>query len=73
MDIIHFKDFDVDEKAERRMREVGEGNLNWKAILKACEDTGIQQYIVEQDNCNGLDPFEALAISYKNLKDMGVE
>lgn len=73
MDIIHFKDFDVDEKAERRMREIGEGNLNWKAILKACEDTGIQQYIVEQDNCNGMDPFDALAVSYKNLKAMGVE
>jgi len=73
IDIIHFKDFDVDDRAERRMREVGEGNLNWKEILKACEEGGIKNYIVEQDNCNGMDPFDALAVSYRNLKAMGVE
>ena len=49
-----------------------EGNLNWPAILKACQDLGIKYYIVEQDICQR-DPFESLKISYENLKNAGVE
>ena len=54
------------------MAEVGEGNLNWKAILAACEKAGVEWYLVEQDICYR-DPFESLEISLKNLKEMGVQ
>lgn len=72
MDILHLKDFDVDAADRRRMREVGEGNLNWKAILAACAEIGIKRYIIEQDDCNGLCPFDCLATSFRNLKEMGL-
>jgi len=52
---------------------VGEGNLNWKAIIEAAEEGGVEWYIVEQDSCYGRDPFESLAISYRNLKAMKVD
>ena len=39
--------------------EVGEGNLNWHAILDACKEAGVEWYIVEQDTCQR-DPFESL-------------
>lgn len=72
MDLIHFKDFGIDASGNRVFKEIGEGNLNWPAILKACERNNIRWYIVEQDECEG-DPFTSLEISFKNLKAMGVE
>lgn len=53
------------------MAEVGEGNLNWPAILNACKTSNTQWYIVEQDTCQR-DPFESLAISLRNLQGMGI-
>jgi sugar phosphate isomerase/epimerase len=54
------------------MAEIGEGNLNWPEVLKACREAGVQWYIVEQDFCQR-DPFESLGISLKNLRGMGLE
>ena len=67
---MHLKDLTV-KNAEVRMAEVGEGNLNWEAILAACRETGVEWYIIEQDHCDR-DPFESLAISLKNAKAMGL-
>jgi sugar phosphate isomerase/epimerase len=54
------------------MAEVGEGNLNWEAILAACREAGVLWYIVEQDVCQR-DPFESLGISLRNLRSMGLQ
>jgi len=69
---VHLKDMSINQKREQKMAEVGEGNLNWPGILQACKDAGTQWYIVEQDDCNGLDPFDCLATSLRNLKAMGL-
>jgi hypothetical protein len=53
------------------MAEVGAGNLNWEAILQACQEAGVEWYAVEQDICQH-DPFDSLAISYRNLQAMGL-
>jgi len=66
--LIHLKDMAV-SGFEQKFAEVGEGNLNWPAIFKACKSAGAVWYIVEQDVCKR-DPFESLAISLKNLKAM---
>ena len=55
----------------QRYAEVGEGNLNWPAILNACIYAGVEWYIIEQDSCYERDPFESLGISLNNLKEMG--
>jgi len=68
---IHFKDLVISAKREQQMAEVGEGNLNWAAILEACRAAKVEWYIVEQDTCQR-DPFESLAISLKNLKSWGL-
>lgn len=72
MDLIHFKDMSADSENRRVFKEIGEGNLNWPAILAACEKAGVKWYIVEQDECE-VDPFQSLEISYKNLVEMGVK
>lgn len=68
--LVHFKDMVV--KGQPIMAEVGEGNLNWPEILKACKKAKVQWYLVEQDTCQR-DPFESLAISFKNMKAMGLK
>lgn len=49
------------------MAPVYEGNMNFDGILKACEQAGARYLLVEQDDCYGADPFECLAMSYRNL------
>ncbi len=71
MPVVHFKDL-VIQDGKQIMAEIGEGNLNWPAILQACRDAGVEWYAIEQDVCQR-DPFESLAISYRNLRAMGVE
>jgi len=70
--LLHLKDMIVLPDRTQRFAEIGEGNLNWSAILKAAADSGVQYLLVEQDKCYDRDPFESLAISYRNLKAMGL-
>ena len=69
-DIIHLKDMAMDGRTQL-FAEVGEGNLNWSAILDACKEADVEWYIIEQDTCQR-DPFESLGISLRNLKEMGL-
>jgi sugar phosphate isomerase/epimerase len=57
---------------EQLFAEVGEGNLNWPAILDASKAAGVQWYVVEQDRCQR-DPFESLGISLRNMQAMGLQ
>ena len=70
--LLHLKDMMVTPDREQRYAEIGEGNLNWPAIFEAAEAGGVEYYLVEQDRCYDRDPFESLAISYRNLKAMGL-
>ena len=77
MPVIHLKDMvmlpdDKSPRPQQAMAEVGEGNLNFPGILEACQRAGVAFYAVEQDICQR-DPFESLAISYRNLRAMGLE
>jgi sugar phosphate isomerase/epimerase len=53
------------------MAEIGEGNLNWPAILQACKEAKVEWYAIEQDICQR-NPFDSLRISYENLRAMGL-
>lgn len=66
---VHLKDMGIRADRTQHMAEVGEGNLNWRVILAACARAGVEWYIVEQDECDR-DPFESLAISLANLREM---
>lgn len=72
--IVHFKDLAINPQEYRTplITEVGNGNLDWDAIIKACDDAGVEWAIVEQDrNHIDNDPFKALTISYDFLKTKG--
>jgi len=69
--LLHLKDMALGPDGKPRFAEVGEGNLNWEAILGAAEEGGVEALLVEQDVCYDRDPFDSLAISYRNLRAMG--
>ena len=71
--VIHLKDMIITPEREQRFAEIGEGNLNWPAILAAAELGGVEYMMVEQDNCYEREPIDSLAISYRNLRAMGYE
>jgi sugar phosphate isomerase/epimerase len=76
--VLHFKDFSIkiNDKNESipEFSEIGEGNLNWPEILKACKETGVRWYVFEQDTPRGdRDIFESIKITFNNMKKMGVK
>ncbi len=71
----HLKDMTYSPQADangshRRMAPVLEGNMNYRGIVAACAEQGLEYLHVEQDDCNGLDPFECMRVSYNNLKTL---
>ena len=66
---IHLKDYSYGAK----MAVVGEGNINFDRVFKEAEAAGTKYMIVEQDECNGEDPFDCLRRSYEYLKSRGFE
>ena len=65
--LLHCKDMMPDGS----FGEVGAGILDWPAILEAAKEANVLHYIIEQDICPG-DPFDSIATSLQNLKQMGV-
>ncbi|MCX7044182.1 MAG: sugar phosphate isomerase/epimerase [Candidatus Sumerlaeota bacterium] len=70
--LLHLKDMAVSDKREPLMAPIGEGNLNWDAILDAARQSGVEWYLIEQDDCYGRDPFECLGSSYRFLRGKGL-
>lgn len=86
--ILHIKDYriaqtlDLSGGVEGIMRsmadmvqfaEIGEGNLDMKAIIDLAGETGVEHIFIEQDDTYGRDPFESLEISANNLRKLGFE
>ena len=65
--VIHLKDCGYGQK----MEVVGEGNINFDRVFEKAEAGGTKYMLVEQDNCNGEDPFDCLRRSYEYLKSRG--
>lgn len=71
--VIHFKDFAVVDNTPH-FCEIGEGNLDWPEILKACRETGVRWYSIEQDReFLERNIFDSIKISYDNLSSWGVK
>ena len=72
LDQVHLKDWGIHDD-QLVIREIGEGSLDWPAIIKACKASGTKHFLIEQDNfpMTG-DAFKSIAISRANLKKMGL-
>lgn len=60
-------------KSRVQFAEIGEGNLDMKAIIDLAGETGVEHIFIEQDDTYGRDPFESLEISANNLRKLGFE
>lgn len=75
--LVHLKDiargtaveYNEGKVPREAFKEIGNGELRWPEILKACEEAGVQHYIVEQDWWPG-DPLESLRQSIKYLRGL---
>lgn len=65
---IHLKDYAFTAKNAPVFGEVGSGNLDFRAIVAAAEQSGCEWFIVEQDTCPG-DPFDSLRSSFEYMRD----
>ena len=65
--LLHLKDYGVDSDNKVVYTEIGNGNLEFSAIIAAAEFGGCQWFIVEQDTTPA-DPFDSLKISYDYIK-----
>ncbi|HAZ63264.1 MAG TPA: sugar phosphate isomerase/epimerase [Armatimonadetes bacterium] len=72
--LLHYKDMQMIGSSQK-FAPVGQGNLNWERINTAAIHGGAEWIIVEQDSCEvpPTDPFEALAVSFANLRAMGFD
>jgi sugar phosphate isomerase/epimerase len=61
--LLHMKDYAVGPDGKPRFAEIGSGNLDFKSIIAAAEQSGCEWFIIEQDTCPG-DPFESLKSSF---------
>jgi sugar phosphate isomerase/epimerase len=68
--MLHLKDAGI-IGGKMGQYEIGEGNLDWSAIVPAAREAGVQWFIVELGNAPH-EPMESLRISYRNLKEMGL-
>lgn len=51
--------------------EVGQGNMNWPALLPAAEKAGAEYFLIEQDDTYGRDPIDCIRESREYLKSIG--
>jgi sugar phosphate isomerase/epimerase len=58
----------LNESAEH-FTEVGNGTIDWKAVLAVAEAQGVEHYFVEQDKSDK-SPFESIRISYNYLEKL---
>jgi sugar phosphate isomerase/epimerase len=73
MKVVHWKDMTVTSDREQRFAAVGEGNMNFRRILDACKEIGVEWGAVEQDQCYEQDAFDCLRTSYQNLRKLGID
>ncbi|MBB6327342.1 sugar phosphate isomerase/epimerase [Algoriphagus iocasae] len=60
-----------DMNAEGNFAPVNTGSIDFKRILDEKEKSGMEFYLVEQDQTFGLDPMEAIKISHDGLGEIG--
>ena len=63
----HVKDMDI----EGNFAPVGQGTIDFANILKGKEKSGMVYYMVEQDECYGINPLQAIEISFKGIQSIG--
>ncbi len=72
--LLHIKDRKAGSSTSTKLgpeaehfTEVGTGSIDWKAVVQAGRQAGVEHYIVEQDK-TAIPELESIRISYQNLR-----
>ena len=68
--ILHLKDMKRGENGPT-FAEVGQGNLWFEAIIPLAEEIGVEDFVIEQDICDG-DPLDSVRMSCAWLQEKGL-
>jgi sugar phosphate isomerase/epimerase len=68
--LLHLKDYAIGAEQQPVTAALGQGNLNFRTILREAEAGACEQFIVEQDPAPGVDAFAEIAVSLKYLKSL---
>lgn len=68
--ILHLKDMKRTKEGQK-FAEIGNGNLYFEGIIKLALDCGINEFVVEQDECDG-DPLLSLKQSYDYINTLNL-
>lgn len=71
MDVAHFKEMNGTPENKNVIAPIGAGNMNWTAIMKACDDIGVKYAMIEQDNAVETDSIGCMKFSYETLSKLG--
>ena len=72
IEFVHFKDYRLDESGREQLVPVGQGLIDWKPVIRVCEETGVRWIFAEQERWEK-DAFQCMAESLDFLREMGVE
>ena len=73
MNCVHFKDMVYNPMdLATRMAAIGQGNMNYPAIIQACADADVEVGYIEQDKCYDDNPFDCLRTSFEYFKSFGL-
>lgn len=67
----HIKDMNGSADNANVVAPIGKGNLNFGAIIPACDECGIEYVFIEQDNAPESDSMACVEYSMNTLKKMG--
>ena len=68
--LLHMKDMTSD--GQKHFAPVGTGLVNIAEIVKIAPSLDVQWFVVEQDDCYGASPLDAIRTSLENLRKLGV-
>ncbi len=66
--LVHLKDMTIIDN-QPTMAEIGQGNIDFKEVCQACDQSGTTWFMVEQDVCQR-PPLESLKMSFDYLKQL---
>lgn len=67
--LLHIKDYAIEGNDTVRMAAIGDGNIDWPAVIAAAEASGTEWFIVEQDrDWAENDPFVAAERSIRYIR-----
>ena len=70
IECVHLKDYKIDDNLDPKFAPIGDGNIDFKSVIKEMKKSGAKYFLIEQDNAAELkNGFNDVLRSIKTLKE----